>query len=213
MKNRNAAPAVGTSHRAPAVRPVGRGDAVRDRSDDALVALAASGDASACAELYDRYGRFAYALALRILADARLAEAAVEEGFAALWGASGQLAPNGTSASTWILTLVHRQAIASLRRTHRTGRARPALDGRRTPSGERRLGLESERAEHAVDGLPRAEYETLASAYLDGLTVSELAARFGQPLGAIKATLHAALSHLGATLTGEAGHARTPAGS
>ncbi len=188
---------------------------MRQPSDEALVALAAKGDASACAQLYDRHGCVAYALALRILGDTRLAEAAVEEGFAALWGTCGQPVPHGTTGSTWILTLVHRQAVASLRRTHPAGRARPALDRRRTTSAERRLGvgLGLESAERGDDRLPQAEYDTLVSAYLDGLTVSELATRFGQPLGAIKATLHTALNRLGAAFAGEAQPTRTAAGS
>ena len=38
-------------------------------SDEALVALAARSEQSALAELYDRYGRTAYGLALRVLRD------------------------------------------------------------------------------------------------------------------------------------------------
>src|SRR3989304_5104970 len=50
-------------------------------SDEALVALVVRSDEVALAELYDRYGRTAYGLALRILRDEALAEGAVQEGF------------------------------------------------------------------------------------------------------------------------------------
>ena len=50
-------------------------------SDEAVVALLARSDESALAELYDRFGRVAYGLALRILRDDKLAEDAVQEGF------------------------------------------------------------------------------------------------------------------------------------
>ena len=48
-------------------------------SDEAVVALAARSDEAALAELYDRYGRVAYGLALRMLRDPALAEDAVQE--------------------------------------------------------------------------------------------------------------------------------------
>ena len=50
-------------------------------SDEAVVALLARSDETALAELYDRFGRVAYGLALRVLRDDKLAEDAVQEGF------------------------------------------------------------------------------------------------------------------------------------
>jgi hypothetical protein len=44
-------------------------------SDEAVVALTARSDEVALAELYDRYGRAAYGLALRVLRDEALAAA------------------------------------------------------------------------------------------------------------------------------------------
>ena len=59
-------------------------------SDEAVVALTARSDEVALAELYDRYGRAAYGLALRVLRDEALAEDAVQEAFLAIWrGARG----------------------------------------------------------------------------------------------------------------------------
>ena len=46
-------------------------------SDEAVVALTARSDDVALAERYDRFGRAAYALALRVLRDDALAEDAV----------------------------------------------------------------------------------------------------------------------------------------
>ena len=89
-------------------------------SDEALVALVARSDEVALAELYDRWGRVSYGLALRILRDEGLAEDAVQEAFLAVWRSAARFVPERAKASTWILTLVHRRAGVDLvRRSER----------------------------------------------------------------------------------------------
>src|SRR5436853_4513928 len=96
-------------------------------SDEALVLLAARSQQGALAELYDRYGRPAYGLALRILRDEALAEDAVQEAFLAIWRGASRFIPERGKASTWILTLVHRRAVDLVRREDRR-RAEPLDD-------------------------------------------------------------------------------------
>ena len=88
-------------------------------SDEALPALVARGDEAALAELYDRFGRIAYGLALRILRDATLAEDAVQDAFLAAWRTAASFDPGRGKASTWLLTLVHRRAVDVVRREER----------------------------------------------------------------------------------------------
>src|SRR5882762_10402648 len=88
-------------------------------SDEAVVALLARSDESALAELYDRFGRIAYGLALRILRDEGLAEDAVQEAFLTVWRSSARYMPERGKASTWVLTLVHRRAVDLVRREDR----------------------------------------------------------------------------------------------
>jgi RNA polymerase sigma-70 factor (ECF subfamily) len=171
-------------------------DQVEYLSDEALVELAARRDAKAVGEFYDRYGHIAYGLALSVLGDPRSAEAVVEDAFAILGRTNGHLAASGTSASTWILALVHRQAVERLRSTHRAGEARLAIDGRQTTGGDDGVGLQSGHTQCALDELTAAQREMLVLAYYGGLTASELAARFEQRLDAVTATLHAGLSRL-----------------
>ena len=161
-------------------------------SDEVLVALVARSADSALAELYDRYGRVAYGLAVRILRDAALAEDAVQDGFLAVWRTAPQFVPERGKASSWILTLVHRRAVDLVRREER--RRGDPLDGvaDATSGGADEaawLTLERTRVQEALRKLPDGQREALELAYYGGFTQSELAERLGEPLGTIKSRM------------------------
>jgi RNA polymerase sigma-70 factor, ECF subfamily len=168
-------------------------------SDEALVALAARSEQSALAELYDRYGRTAYGLALRVLHDQALAEDAVQEAFLAVWRTASRFMPEKGSASTWILTLVHRRAVDTVRREQRRRTdslelaAEPAVEGVEEDAW---LRFQRERVQAALRRLPDAQREALELAYYGGFSQSELAERLGQPLGTIKSRMFTGLSQL-----------------
>ena len=176
-------------------------------SDEALVLLAARSEESALAELYDRYGRTAYGLALRILRDPVLAEDAVQETFLAVWRTASKFVPERGKASTWILTLAHRRAVDAVRREQR--RRAESLDRASEPSAEGAeedawLRLQRERVQSALRVLPDAQREALELAYYGGFSQSELAERLGQPLGTIKSRMFSGLSRM-RELLGEPG--------
>jgi RNA polymerase sigma factor (sigma-70 family) len=184
-------------------RPDGRDTPVpRDLahlSDEALVALVAHGEEHALAELYDRFGRLSYGLALRIVRDAALAEDAVQEAFLTVWRSARRFRPERAKASTWILTLVHRRAVDLVRREERR-RAEP-LDETAPAPGEGMedvawLRLERERVQRALRALPDQQREALELAYYGGFTQSELADRLGEPMGTIKSRMFAGLGRL-----------------
>jgi RNA polymerase sigma-70 factor, ECF subfamily len=177
-------------------------------SDEALVALAARSEQSALAELYDRFGRPAYGLALRILRDESLAEDAVQEAFLTLWRTAARFVPERGKASTWILTLVHRRAVDLVRREER--RRADALEqapeqvSRDAVDEEAWLRLQRERVQDALRKLPDQQREAIELAYYGGFTQSELAERLGQPLGTIKSRMFMGLARL-RELLGEPG--------
>jgi RNA polymerase sigma-70 factor (ECF subfamily) len=170
-------------------------------SDEALVALAARSEQTALGELYDRYARPAYGLALRILRDESLAEDAVQEAFLALWRTAARFVPERGKASTWILTLVHRRAVDLVRREERR-RADPLDDANEAVGGagavdeEAWVRLQRERVQAALRQLPDQQREALELAYYGGFTQSELAERLGQPIGTIKSRMFAGLARL-----------------
>src|SRR5207253_5387905 len=127
-------------------------------SDEALVLMAARSEESALAELYDRYGRAAYGLALRVVRDPALAEDAVQEAFLALWRSAARFVPERSKASTWILTLVHRRAVDAVRREQRrradTLENAPEPESLDTVEEEAWLRLQRERVQDALRKLP-----------------------------------------------------------
>jgi RNA polymerase sigma factor (sigma-70 family) len=173
-------------------------------SDEALIALAARGEEPALAALYDRYGRVAYGLALRVLRDVTLAEDAVQEAFLAVWRSAHRYVPERSKPSTWILTFVHRRAVDLVRREERR-RADQLTDAESIVGGmvdeEAWLGLERERVQAALQQLPDQQREAIELAYYGGFTQSELAERLGQPLGTIKSRMFTGLARLRELLT------------
>jgi RNA polymerase sigma-70 factor (ECF subfamily) len=115
--------------------------------------------------------------------------------------------PERGRASTWILTLVHRRAVDTVRREQR--RRADSLDRAAEPSVEgveedAWLHLQRVRVQEALRHLPDAQREALELAYYGGFSQSELAERLGQPLGTIKSRMFGGLSRL-RELLGEPG--------
>ena len=173
-------------------------------SDEALIALVERGEEPALAELYDRFGRIAYGLALRVVRDRNLAEDAVQEAFLALWRTAARFIPERAKASTWILTIVHRRAIDVVRREERrrTEREEEAVEPHAEAASDVVwLRMERERVQEALRALPDQQREALELAYYGGFTQSELAERLGEPLGTIKSRMFTGLSRLRELLT------------
>jgi RNA polymerase sigma-70 factor, ECF subfamily len=168
-------------------------------SDEALVALMARSEEAALGALYDRYGRVAYGLSLRILRDRALAEDAVQDAFLTLWRTASTFVPERSKASTWILTLVHRRAVDLVRREER--RRSDSIELATEPSVESAaesawLRFERERVQEALRQLPEQQREALELAYYGGFTQSELAERLGEPIGTIKSRMFTGLARL-----------------
>jgi RNA polymerase sigma factor (sigma-70 family) len=170
-----------------------------DTSDESLLARVARGDDDALGSLYDRFGRVAYGLALRIVRDERLAEDAVQEAFLAVWRQAASFRPERANARAWVLTFVHRRAVDLVRREERR-RTEPL-----EPEAEPATGSTAEAAElrrrreavqHALAQLPEEQRRPIELAYYGGLSQSELAERLGEPLGTIKSRMFTGLKRL-----------------
>jgi len=173
-------------------------------SDEALLSLVARSDEEALAELYDRFGRPAYALAVRILRDAGLAQDAVQDAFLAAWRTAAGFDARRGSASTWLMTLVHRRAVDVVRREDR--RRGSPLDDAPVASGDAtdeavEIREQRLRVQAALQELSALEREALELAYYGGLSQSEIAEKLGVPLGTVKSRMFAGLGRLRDALT------------
>jgi RNA polymerase sigma-70 factor, ECF subfamily len=178
------------------------------RTDEELLAAISTGDERALADLYDRFGRVAYGLALRVVRDPALAQDAVQDAFLAAWRTAASFDRRRGKAQTWVLTLVHRRAVDLVRREDRRRAEQLADDAPAAASAgideEAALREQRRTVQAALARLPPDQREALELAYYGGLTQAELADRLGIPLGTVKSRVFAGLARL-RDLLGETG--------
>jgi RNA polymerase sigma-70 factor (ECF subfamily) len=175
-------------------------------TDEQLVARVARGNASALEELYDRYVRQCFGLAIRLLGETPLAEEVVQEVFLKLWSRPDRYSANKGNFASWLLSVVHHRCIDELRRRSRT---EVALDDPLTGSlldtapdpemdpGDQVTLIEQRRAvRRALAAIPPNNRQILELAYFGGLSQSEIAARLDQPLGTVKTRMRSGLQQL-----------------
>jgi RNA polymerase sigma-70 factor, ECF subfamily len=160
----------------------------------------ARGSENALAELYDRFGGVAYGVALRVLRDPGLAQDAVQDAFLAAWRTAAAFDPARGSASTWLLTLVHRRAVDLVRREERRradvlDESAPVASGGSTDEAAE-VRAQRRAVQAALAELPSDQREALELAYYGGLSQSQLAERLGIPLGTVKSRMFTALATL-----------------
>ena len=169
----------------------------RMTSDGDLIQRAATGDASAFEDLYRRYARPVFGLALRRLGDRGRAEDAVQETFASIWRSAASYRPERGPGAPWLYA-VARNAIVDRARTRSDVPADiPDEPGAEPgPAEQAEQGWVAWRVHRALEELPDREREVIALAYWSGLSQSEVAEFLAIPLGTVKTRTRAALQRL-----------------
>ena len=172
---------------------------------DALVA----GERDALADLYDRYGRLAYSVAMRILNDSGRAEDVVQECFLKLWRSAGQFDARRGSLRTWLITSVRNRSIDALRGRgahERQEREIPeslaAAGGGSDPWREVSHQLTREVVRDALGRLPDEQRQVVELAYYGGYSQQEIAEMVRVPLSTVKGRMRLALEKLHSYLQG-----------
>jgi RNA polymerase sigma-70 factor, ECF subfamily len=177
--------------------------AVRAAGDDtSLVARMQQRDPRALAEMYDRYGRVAYSLILRVVRDSGIAEDLVQETFLRVWNRIHGFDGQKGSIGPWLLAVARNRAIDYLRSTG--GRERNAVEYEETGHPSLYCDMEkdilsSDKArvvKSAIQKLSPNQRQVIELAYFEGFSQTEMAERMGQPLGTVKTWVRTALKNL-----------------
>lgn len=177
--------------------------------DHHLVGRMSEGEDAALGELYDRYGKTLYALALAIVREPADAEEVVVDAFGQAWRQAGAFDPLRGSVGAWLATIARSRALDTVRARGRRARAHERAaqlsdEGLATPVAA--LGPDpargAERGEarrlvaEALAGLPEPQRVAIQLAYFEGLSQSEIAARLAEPLGTVKTRMRAGMEKL-----------------
>ena len=171
-------------------------------NDETLVARLQRRDQQALGELYDRYGRLTYALILRVVRDAGIAEDLVQETFLRVWNRVQGFDAQKGSIGPWLLAVARNRAIDYLRSTG--GRERNALEFEETDHPALYTDMERDllnsdqtrRVKVAMQKLSPNQRQVIELAYFEGLSQTEMAEKMGQPLGTVKTWVRTALQTL-----------------
>ena len=189
--------------------PRGRTASPADDADQAVLALVTAGQLDALQELYDRYKTMAYSIALRITADASLAEDVVQDAFLGVWRNAGRYVDGRGSVKTWVLSIVHHRAVDAVRRRRPTSEL-PEREDVPPPAlqlpdiwNDVAAGLDRAEIAAAMETLSPVQREAIELAYWGGLTQQEISERTGTPLGTVKSRVRLGLLSLRRALAGD----------
>jgi RNA polymerase sigma-70 factor (ECF subfamily) len=173
--------------------------------DEQLMVRIASAQTEALAEIYDRYGRLVFSLALRILDDESLAEEVTQDVFVQLWNKADQYRSAEGKVITWLTSMARNRSIDVLRRRavrpegHQIGWADGTSPDLADPvEVEEQVELDQDRHRllGAISELPEEQRQVLALAYFQGYSHQEIANTLQEPLGTVKTRLRLAMQKL-----------------
>jgi RNA polymerase sigma-70 factor (ECF subfamily) len=173
------------------------------REDISLLQRVAQRDEAALAELYDRFSRGLYSVALRMLGDQRDAEEVMHETFQQIWNRASTYDSSLSSGFSWATMILWHKAIDRLRARGRSNRAAdratdlnffPDID---VTSAALPFVLERRNeVRAALAKIPDDQKEAVLLAFFGGLTQQQIAEQLGEPLGTIKARIRRGLLRL-----------------
>ena len=162
----------------------------RDVLPDATRERFRAGDAGALGDVYDRYGRAVWAVAMTLTRSDQLAQDATQETFIRAWRAAASYDPE-RDLGPWLLSIARYTTLDLLRRE-----LRPTRGGH---EAEQEAAVESpgiDRAwlswavQEALHQLTDDEREIVRLTFYEDLTQTEIAARLHLPLGTVKSRSH-----------------------
>lgn len=181
--------------------------------DAALIRLLAYNRSEALDELYNRYARLVYSIAINTIGDAATAEEITQDVFTRAWEKAKTYDVEISKVSTWLISITRNRAIDEMRR----GRVRPErysvswaeftedpVDEGTGPEESTELNWRQAVVRKAIASLPPEQQKALALAYFKGYSHSEIAEALGEPLGTVKTRIRLAMQKLREILSDQA---------
>ncbi|MET0230116.1 MAG: sigma-70 family RNA polymerase sigma factor [Rhodanobacteraceae bacterium] len=179
--------------------PAGDG-AARERLRDALVAVA-GGDRAAFESLYKATSAKLFGVCLRILQKRSDAEDVLQETYVAIWHKAALFDPERASPITWLAMIARNKAIDRARggadqRTASIDLAAGIDDPAAGPATTAESSDSGRRLTECLETLESRQRELIRTAFFDGTTYENLAARSGAPVGSVKSWIRRGLQKL-----------------
>lgn len=180
--------------------------------DIQLISLIAQAQSEALNELFERYNRLVFSVALAIVGDRAIAEEITLDVFVQVWKRAGTYQQDKAKVSTWLIAITRHHSIDILRwQKSRPENNNLNLDGLSLHNGpvvhnleeNVELNLQRDRVRHALAQLPDDQREALLMAYFKGYTQSQISEVLGQPLGTIKTRIRLGMQKLRKLLEGD----------
>ena len=178
--------------------------AARDRLRDALVAVA-GGDRAAFESLYKATSAKLFGVCLRILQKRSDAEDVLQEIYVTIWHKAALFDPERASPITWLAMIARNKAIDRARagadqRTASIDLAAGVDDPAAGPAATAESSDSGRRLAQCLETLETRQRALIRTAFFDGATYENLAARSGAPLGSVKSWIRRGLMKLKACL-------------
>ena len=172
-------------------------------TDAQLLAFIGRGENWALSEIYDRYARLVFSIALGTLSDRASAEEIVQRVFTKVWQHARKYHAERGKFSSWLINISRHECIDELRRR----RVRPVT----RPENEKLLGtlvsedhalpdtqaaLERARVSEALHQIPTQQRIVIELAFWEGMTQQEIALHCRSPLGTIKTRFRLGIKRL-----------------
>jgi len=198
--NKNNQPLIPATHRrAPILRTA-------PETDSNLIRQIAAGDADALQQLFQRYERLVFSLALRIVDETTVAEEVTLDVFLRVWQKADHYRAEKAQVKTWLMRITRNIAIDHLRRNSRRGlhtQVDWADSAHRellpvAPSSEETASanIRQESVVRAVSSLPDNQQTALSMAYFKGYSHREIAQILNEPVGTVKTRIRLAMKKL-----------------
>lgn len=166
----------------------------------AIVRAIAAGDRSAMAQLYQRTSGKLFGICLRLLGNEAEAEDVLQDVYVTVWRKAGTFDAAKASPITWLAVLARNRSIDRLRqRRVKFSDLEDAQDIATDDASAFDLAVQAQdrrRLDNCLGELDDRPRQMVHSAFIDGATYSELAAREAVPLGTMKSWIRRALRNL-----------------